>query len=90
MKLTGIRLVVRDGDKVIVPDPSAPPLWARFYEIETNRPFFCGRDGVKKYDIAEIEAERRNGYAWYGNWGRKEAIDGHARWSKGPGREGAR
>jgi PelA/Pel-15E family pectate lyase len=51
-----------------VKDPNAPPLWARFYEIGTNRPFFCGRDGVKKYDIAEIESERRNGYAWYGAW----------------------
>ena len=49
--------------------PNAPPLWARFYEIETNRPIFSGRDSVKKYDIAEIESERRNGYAWYGSWG---------------------
>jgi pectate lyase len=80
-KLNGIREARRDGDKVIVRDESAPPLWARFYEIETNRPFFCGRDGVKKYDIAEIEPERRNGYAWYGNWGRKVADD-HARWAK--------
>ena len=50
-------------------DPDAPPLWARFYEIDTNRPMFSGRDGVKKYDIAEIESERRNGYAWHGAWG---------------------
>ncbi len=78
-KLTGIREIRRDNDKVIVADKDAPPLWARFYEIETNRPFFCGRDGVKKYDIAEIEAERRNGYAWYGTWG--EALpERHARW----------
>ena len=47
-KLTGIRQAVVDGDKKIVADPKAPPLWARFYEIGTNRPFFCGRDGVKK------------------------------------------
>lgn len=67
--LTGIRQVVRDGDKAIVADPAAPPLWARFYEIGTNRPIFSGRDGVVKYDVAQIEAERRNGYAWYGAWG---------------------
>ena len=42
--------------------------WARFYEIGTNRPIFSGRDGVIKYDIMEIEAERREGYAWYGTW----------------------
>jgi pectate lyase len=71
-RLTGVRQETRQGDKVVIPDPNAPPLWARFYEIETNRPFFSGRDGVKKYDVAEIEAERRNGYAWYGTWG--EAV----------------
>ena len=40
---------------------------------------FGGRDGVIKYDVAEIEAERRNGYAWYGTWGRKVA-DRYSRW----------
>jgi pectate lyase len=78
-KLTGIRQVVADGDKKIVRDPAAAPLWARFYEIDTNRPFFCGRDGVKKYDLAEIEPERRNGYAWYGSWGARVASR-YARW----------
>src|SRR6185436_1010678 len=70
-KLTGIRETKVNGNKVIIKDASAPPLWARFYEIGSNRPFFSGRDGVKKYDIAEIEAERRNGYAWYGTWGER-------------------
>jgi Pectic acid lyase len=42
--------------------------WARFYEIETNTPIFADRDGVKKYDLAKIGYERRNGYAWYGTW----------------------
>jgi PelA/Pel-15E family pectate lyase len=55
-------------DTVATPDPTAPPVWARFYEIGTDRPFFCGRDGVKKYTLAEIENERRVGYAWYGDW----------------------
>jgi len=68
-RLTGIRQIDRDGDKVIVADADAPPLWARFYQIETNRPIFSGRDGVIKYDMAQIEHERRNGYAWYGRWG---------------------
>jgi pectate lyase len=81
-QLTGIRQEIQNGNKVIVrdPDPDAPPLWARFYEIETNRPFFCGRDGVKKYYIAEIESERRNGYAWYGTWG-KAVAEHYSRWT---------
>jgi len=80
-KLNGIRVTVVNRDKTVVADPDAPPLWARFYDIETNRPFFCGRDGVKKWSLAEIEAERRNGYAWYGDWGRALASR-FAAWSK--------
>lgn len=72
-RLNGIRQTVVEGDKKIIRDPSAPPLWARFYEIDGNRPFFCGRDGIKKYNLAEIEPERRNGYAWYGTWGERVA-----------------
>lgn len=65
VKISGIRVVQRDGDRVVIDDPAAPPLWARFYELKTNRPFFCGRDGVVKYILSEIEHERRNHYAWY-------------------------
>ena len=56
----------RGKDKVVVKDPNAPGLWARFYEIGTNRPIFCDRDGVAKHDLSEIGYERRNGYACYG------------------------
>jgi PelA/Pel-15E family pectate lyase len=68
-KLTGLREVRIDGDKRMIADPGAPPLWARFYEIESNRPFYCGRDGIKKFNLSEIESERRSGYAWHGAWG---------------------
>lgn len=71
--LTGIRLVTRDGNRQVEPDPAAPPLWARFYELSSNRPIFLGRDSVVKYRLADIEAERRNGYAWYGSWGHEVA-----------------
>jgi PelA/Pel-15E family pectate lyase len=60
-KITGIRWV----DGRVVPDPAAPPLWARFYEIGSNRPIFSGRDGVKRYDVSEVEEERRIHYRWY-------------------------
>lgn len=71
VQLHGIRQTQRAGDKIIVPDADAPPLWARFYQIGTNRPIFSGRDGVIKYDITQIEHERRNGYSWYGYSGRE-------------------
>jgi hypothetical protein len=31
-------------------------------------PIFSGRDGVIKRTLPEIEEERRNGYAWGGDW----------------------
>ena len=58
----------RGIDKVIVKDPKAPPIWARFYDIKTNRPIFCGRDGKIKKTLAEIDPERRTGYSWYGRY----------------------
>jgi len=68
VKIMGVRQVTVNDDKIVVKDPKALPLWARFYEIGTNRPMFSGRDGVKKYDVSQIEHERRTGYAWYGSW----------------------
>ena len=52
-------------------DSSNSVMWSRFYELETNRPFFCDRDGVKKYNLSEIGYERRNHYKWYNNKGLK-------------------
>jgi PelA/Pel-15E family pectate lyase len=71
-KLTGIKVIEKPDpsfpngfDKVVVEDAKAGPLWARFYEINTGRPIFSGRDGVVRYSLAEIEHERRTGYGWY-------------------------
>ena len=64
-ELHGIRWVRTNGQNAVVKDVTAPPIWARFYEISTMRPIFLGRDSVIHYDVSEIEAERRNGYAWY-------------------------
>jgi PelA/Pel-15E family pectate lyase len=52
-------------DVKVIGDKTAPPIWARFYEIETNRPFMANRDGSKVYTLAEVERERRTGYSWY-------------------------
>jgi PelA/Pel-15E family pectate lyase len=64
-KIKGIRWERKNGENSVVKDKNAPPIWARFYQIETMKPIFTGRDAVIRYDISEIEAERRNGYAWY-------------------------
>jgi len=73
-KLNGIRWERKNGENGVVKDKSAPPIWARFYQIETMKPIFIGRDAVIKYDVSQIEAERRNGYAWYVD-GPRDLID---------------
>lgn len=50
---------------IVVADPATPRLWARFYTLDTGRPLFAGRDGQPHATLAEIERERRTGYAWY-------------------------
>jgi PelA/Pel-15E family pectate lyase len=55
-------------DIVVVADDAVPPIWARHYEIESDRPVFAGRDAIKRYSLNEIERERRTGTPWYGNW----------------------
>jgi PelA/Pel-15E family pectate lyase len=48
--------------------PGAPRLWARFYEIGTDKPIFGDRDRTIHYSVTEISSERRLGYQWYGDW----------------------
>lgn len=55
-------------DNVVVEDASARPIWARFYEVDDNTPFMCTRAGQKVWKLADVNAERRTGYAWYGYW----------------------
>ncbi len=55
-------------DVRIVPDPNAPPLWARYYDLETMRPFFANRDGIKVHRLEDVLPERRIGFEWYGHW----------------------
>ncbi len=69
-----------DYDKVVVNDPAAPPLWARHYEIGTDRPVFAGRDGERKYAFAEIERERRTGTPWFGDWPAKLIEKEYPKW----------
>ena len=67
-------------DKRIVADPNAGPLWARFYELGSNRPIFLDRDSVVRYSFSEIGQERRTGYAYYGGWASKLLTDDYPRW----------
>ena len=87
-KITGYKterikdsLQLRGQDVIVVPD-AASVIWARFYDLETNKPFFCDRDGIKKNTLAEIGNERRAGYAWYGTWPLKLISEDYPNWQK--------
>ncbi len=69
-------------DVVVVEDPAAKPIWARHYELGTDRPVFAGRDAVKRYALAEIERERRTGTPWYGAWPQKLLEKEYPAWRK--------
>jgi PelA/Pel-15E family pectate lyase len=79
-KIDGIRWERRDGVNAVIKDKTAAPIWARFYQIETMRPIFVGRDAVIRYDVMQIDAERRNGYAWYVSEPNKLLNEDYPKW----------
>jgi PelA/Pel-15E family pectate lyase len=89
VEIRGWRLDRRDApgtergfDNVLVPDPAAPPLWARFYEIGTNRPMYVGRDGVVRDKLSDVEYERRTGYSYIGPYADRLLADEYPAWQK--------
>jgi len=88
VKITGYKYVdiaapeEKSGrDRVLIPD-SAGVVWARFYDMETNEPFFTGRDSQRHKSITEVENERRVGYAWYGIWASKLLAKEYPDWKQ--------
>lgn len=86
VKITGLReeRIVKNRkiiDKKMIPDANALPIWARFMELDNNKPFFSDRDGVKKGTLAEVGDERRNGYSWYTNEP-KEVLKKYEKWKQ--------
>lgn len=86
-KVSGLRLdkeTDKDGKSnlVMIPDPKAPDLWARFYDLKTGAPFVCDRDGIPKPKLADIGYERRNGYSWFGEYARDLLAKDYPAWKK--------
>jgi len=103
-KLEGLRQVVKKDaskpkgwDKLIVKDPSAPPMWARFYYIGTlggggrklmdenvkiGQWIVGDRDGKIYTSLEKISHERRTGYSWFGQWPAKLLAEEYPAWRK--------
>jgi PelA/Pel-15E family pectate lyase len=68
-------------DRVIVPEAGST-IWARFYELDTDRPIYVGRDSKVHYQLLEIEVERRAGYLYAGTWPAKLLATEYPAWQK--------
>lgn len=75
-------------DRVMVQNPSAKPLWARFYDLQTNQPLLVTREGVRVQQLAQIDRERRTGYDWYGRWPEKLLMAEYPAWLRQHGKSG--
>jgi hypothetical protein len=71
VKITNTRLETVYDDSlsegynlITIEDETAPPLWARFYEIDTNKPMFMESDGTVKDTFNELSYPGRIEYKW--------------------------
>jgi len=81
-RLETTKTLLGGKDLVMMPDATAPDLWARFYDLKTGTPYVCDRDGVPKPRLADIGHERRNGYSWFGEYARDLLAKDYPAWKK--------
>lgn len=75
---------IANNDKGLVADAEAIS-WARFYDLNTNKPVFGDRDNSVKSSVEEISKERRVGYAWYGTFAQNLLAKEYPKWLKSNG-----
>jgi PelA/Pel-15E family pectate lyase len=73
--------IVKGKGRELIDAPNATPLWARYYQIGTDKPIFGDRDKSIHNDVSEISRERRDGYGWYRDTP-KRMLEHYARWSR--------
>ena len=69
-----------DGRKLSAA-PGSGPIWARYYEIGTDRPIFGDQDKTIHDDVNEISRERRKDYGWFNDTAKRVAQH-YAKWAK--------
>lgn len=68
-----VRILAEDKNSII---------WARFYDINNNKPLFGDRDGSVKYNYNDVSEERRNGYSWFGDSPEKLIDKEYPKWAQ--------
>jgi PelA/Pel-15E family pectate lyase len=79
--INGLAFRFVSGERRLVESPGNGPIWARYYEIGTNRPLFGDRDKTIHDNVGELSRERRNGYAWF-NDHPKRVLEHYDHWLK--------
>jgi len=76
--------VSKEGGKAsrVLSKKEGSSVWARFYDIPTNKPVFGDRDGSVKFNYDEVSEERRMGYSWYNESGTKLIESDFPKWLK--------
>lgn len=72
---------VGDEGRKLVAAPGSGPIWARYYQIGTDKPIFGDRDKTIHDDVNELSRERRNGYGWYRDTPR-QVLELYTNWAK--------
>jgi PelA/Pel-15E family pectate lyase len=73
-------------DLIQVDDPNAPLLWARFYDLKTEKPLLCDRDGRIVDRLEKLSRERRTGYRWFGDFAQNLLDRDYQTWKSGVAR----
>lgn len=82
-KIEGYSYQVKEvnGKKVrVLEEEKGSVVWARFYDLNNNKPIFGDRDGSVKLNYYEISEERRNGYSWYIDFAQKLIDKDYPKW----------
>ena len=69
------------GGRGLTAQQGAGPIWARYYQLDTDKPIFGDRDKSIHDDLNELSRERRNGYSWFSS-DPKTALDRFETWSQ--------
>ena len=94
VKISGIKITRIPAEPVVIggryseyekieePASVSSSLWARFYDLQTQKPIFYdwGRKQVAGFN--ELSRERRGGYFYYGNWPDSLLRNEYPQWKK--------
>ncbi|RZJ40493.1 MAG: pectate lyase, partial [Chryseobacterium sp.] len=82
-KIEGYSYKVKEvnGKRVrVLEETKGSVIWARFYDLHTNKPIFGDRDGSVKLNYSDISEERRSGYSWYIDFADKLIEKDYPKW----------